>query len=699
MMKDEPEKLDLRSHDLAEDKRQELLRLFPEIRTEGGKIDFERLKLALGETVDMGKERYGMNWPGKADCFKTIQMPSLGTLRPCSEESINFDTTENLIVEGDNLEVLKLLQKSYLGKVKMIYIDPPYNTGNDFIYPDNFSESLQTYLEYTGQVDAEGKKFSTNAETDGRFHSKWLNMMYPRLYLARNLLREDGVILISIDDKELVNLRRACDEIFGEENFVACLVWEKGRKNDARRFSVGHEYMLMYARNLSLIEAELPPWREQKPGINEIIDEYRRLKVQYHDDYASISAGLVAYYKSLPEGHLSKKYSRSRFVDARGIWRDNNISWPGGGGPKYDVIHPATKRPCKVPDDGWRFIESTMKQKIRDGYVEFRGDHTKTPFLKSYLYVDRVDEGVSDEDDLGDKPQVLGTVFYRHSQPANDVLRELFGEKIFENPKDHDVIRRLISYCTSDGDITLDFFAGSGTTAQAILDMNKQNGGDRKLILVQLPESCDTESIAYKAGYKTIADICTERVRRVIKKLNEEDEQASPSRRSRESGNPDLFVTDELDSRVRGNDGGSNQPQDRGFRLFKLAESNFKPWNADVPHDAPMLEKQLDLHVDHIRDNRTADDLLYEILLKSGFPLTTPVEALNLASKTVYSVAGGALFICLERALTLELIRSMAEKKPERVVCLDEGFAGNDQLKANAVQIFKTKGITSFKTV
>jgi len=214
-MADQPEKLDLRSQDIAEDKRKELLRLFPEIRTEDGKLDFERLKLVLGESVDVGKERYGMNWPGKADCFKTLQMPSLGTLLPCSEESVKFDTSENLIIEGDNLEVLKLLQKSYLGKVKMIYIDPPYNTGNDFIYPDNYTESLQTYLEYTGQVDAEGKKFSTNTEADGRFHSKWLNMMYPRLYLARNLLREDGVIFVSIDDHEVENLRRLCDEVFG----------------------------------------------------------------------------------------------------------------------------------------------------------------------------------------------------------------------------------------------------------------------------------------------------------------------------------------------------------------------------------------------------------------------------------------------------------------------------------------------------
>ena len=253
----EPEKFDIRSHDIAEGKQAELLRLFPEIRTEGGKIDFERLKLALGESVDVGKERYGMVWPGKADCFKTIQQPSVGTLRPCPEESINFDTTENLIIEGDNLEVLKLLQKSYLGKVKMIYIDPPYNTGNDFIYPDNYTESLQTYLEYTGQTDITGKKFSTNADTDGRFHSKWLNMMYPRLYLSRNLLREDGVVFISIDDKELHNLRRLCDEVFGEENRVGIICWKNVTDNNPTLITPDNEFIVCYARSK---EAQPKAW-------------------------------------------------------------------------------------------------------------------------------------------------------------------------------------------------------------------------------------------------------------------------------------------------------------------------------------------------------------------------------------------------------------------------------------------------------
>ncbi len=246
-----PEKIELRSHDVVEDRRQELLRLFPEIRTEGDKLDFERLKLALGEAVDVGKERYGMTWPGKADCFRTIQAPSLGTLRPAREESVNFETTESLIIEGDNLEVLKLLQKSYLGKVKMIYIDPPYNTGKDFIYPDNYTESLQTYLEYTGQVDAEGRKFGTNTDTDGRFHSKWLSMMYPRLYLARNLLREDGLIFVSIDDGEMSNLRSAMNEIFGEEHFLAAIAWEKRytRSNNARLFYSLKDTIVVYRRS------------------------------------------------------------------------------------------------------------------------------------------------------------------------------------------------------------------------------------------------------------------------------------------------------------------------------------------------------------------------------------------------------------------------------------------------------------------
>jgi adenine-specific DNA-methyltransferase len=615
-MTDQPEKLDLGSQDIAEEKRQELLQLFSEVRTEGGRIDFERLKLVLGEAVDVGKERYGMTWPGKADCFKTIQAPSLGTLCPCPDESVNFDTTENLIIEGDNLEVLKLLQKSYLGKVRMIYIDPPFNTGNDFIYPDNYTESLQTYLEYTGQVDAQGKRFGTNTEADGRFHSKWLNMMYPRLYLARNLLREDGVILVSINDVELPSLRHLMNYIFGEESFIGVLMWKSRHNVDSRNqtgLSSDHEYVLCYGQRLT----------------GQQIDESKY---------------------SNPDG------------DLRGHWMSDNMVGLATKEQRpnlhYDLINPETGVVYPCPEKGWRYDKSTMANKIQENRILWPSSPDGRPRHKKFL--SELRSQFTGFSSILDVPNTAA---------GTQELREIFGESVFDFPKPVGLLKTLITQGTNSkqGDICLDFFAGSGVTAHAVLELNMQDGGDRKFILVQLPEPTGRED------YPTIADIAKERVRRVIKKLNDENK-----------GKLDLD---------------DDTKQDRGFRVFKLAESNFKPWNADVPHNAAALERQLELHVDHIREGRTADDILYEILLKSGFPLTTLLETVSLAGLTVYSVAGGALFICLERALTLELIRAMAELKPERVVCLDEGFSGNDQLKANAVQIFKTKGVTSFKMV
>lgn len=690
MKKLTPEKLDLRSHTIAEDKLAELLRLFPEIRTEGGKIDFDQLKLALGETVDAGKERYGMNWPGKADCFKTIQTPSLGTLRPRPEESVEFDSTENLIIEGDNLEVLKLLQKSYLGKVKMIYIDPPYNTGNDFIYPDNFSESLQTYLQYTGQVDDEGRKFGTNTDTDGRFHSKWLNMMYPRFYLARNLLREDGVIFVSIDDNEVDNLRRLCNEIFGEENFIVQMIWEKGRKNDAKLFSAGHEYIVIYGRSVQTLKDKKVVWREEKPGAKEIWIHYLALREKFGENLQKIEAELVSWFSSLGEKHPSKRLSRYRRVDKFGPWRDDDISWPGGDGPKYDVIHPVTNKPCEVPERGWVYGTSEkMQQMISLGVVEFRADHTEPPIRKAHIRpldyeLDFGDENETDADESESADeelasQVRGSYFYKQSQVAVRYLRNLMGGKFFDNPKDHVELRRLVQYVAgSENAIVLDFFAGSGVTADAVLEANSLDGQKRRFLLVQLPEPLSdkdkTGSNALKAGFQTVVDITKKRVRRVIKKLNDEDDGKLPLERA----------------------GGK---EDRGFRVYKLDESNFKTWEAEKPKTAGELLDQMQNHVNHIRKGRSDDDILYELLLKSGFPLTTAVEKLRIAGKTIYSVANGALLVCLERKLTLALIRAIAEKKPERVVCLDEGFAGNDQLKANAVQIFKQKGVTKFQTV
>jgi adenine-specific DNA-methyltransferase len=665
-MNEQPDNFDLCSHDAAGDKIAELLRLFPEIRTEGGKLDFNRLKLALGETVDVGKERYGMNWPGKAECFKTIQAPSLGTLRPCPEESVNFDTTENLIIEGDNLEVLKLLQKSYLGKVKMIYIDPPYNTGNDFIYPDNFSESLQTYLEYTGQVDDSGRKFATNPETDGRFHSKWMNMMYPRLYLAKNLLCETGFMVVSIDDAELCNLRLLLNDIFGEENLAAVLVFDRNRKNDAKLFSVGHEYMVVYARSKSLLAEMGIRLRASKEGVEELRQEFSRLRAELNDDWPAITKAIKDYYATFSEDDLRQPLARYTKIDERGPFRtDGDPSWPGGGGPTYDVFHPTTGKPCKKPAGGWRFpTEERFMEEYRAHRIVFGADETTMPSVRRNLF---------EKDD-----QVMRSVFFSYAQTATQDFTSVFdGQKVFDNPKSYIDLKRLIEYLTEPNDIVLDFFAGSASTAHAVLFANCDSSPDRKFICVQLPEPCNEETPSGRAalalGMKTIADVCKERVRRVIKKLNDED-----------AGKLDM-------------DGGMKP--DRGFRVFKLAESNFTTWDAQVSHEPKALQNQLDFHVDHIREARTADDILYELLLKSGFPLTTPVEKLTLAGKTVHRVASGALMICLERELTLELIRAIAEGKPERVVCLDEGFAGNDQLKANAVQTFKTKGIVKFQTV
>jgi len=651
-MTDQPEKLDLRSHDLAEDKRQGLLRLFPEIRTESGKLDFERLRLSLGETVDVGKERYGMNWPGKADCFKTIQQPSLATLRPCPDESVNFDATENLIIEGDNLEVLKLLQKSYLGKVKMIYIDPPYNTGNDFIYPDNYSESLQTYLEYTGQVDAEGRKFSTNTEADGRFHSKWLNMMYPRLYLARNLLREDGAIFVSIDENEFSNLTAILNEVFGEENYLAALNI-KLRHDDRilkgdKDFHEVVEYCVVYRKSGAYEQAK-------RVSDNTSIEEYVYEIVESSEPAEVVDIGGKPVEVFRPDQYRVLEgrpdEGKMKRISIRGTLKEGNSSGrfymrylasiPGRLGYLYKVPGMGNDR-----FDHRYFMRPPTAQHANGIY--FQGvplDRKDTKEIPYPTFLDMVNEfnGVGYE----------GGVEFRNGKKPKAFLLHLMKLGGLDQVPDA---------------VCLDFFAGSGTTAHAILELNKQDGGDRNFVLVQLPEPTGREDCP------TVADITKERVRNVIKELDAQD-----------TGGLQL-------------EGKKTQP-DRGFRVFKLAESNFKPWNAEVPHDAPALEKQLELHVDHIRDGRTADDILYELLLKSGFALTTPLETLTLAGKTVCSVAGGALFICLERELTLGLIRAMAEKKPERVVCLDEGFAGNDQLKANAVQIFKTKGVTSFKTV
>lgn len=613
----QPEKFDGSSANIADEQKQKLRTLFPEIFTEAGKIDFDRLRLTLGEAVDPGRERYGMNWPGKAECFKTIQKPSMATLVPDRNESVNFDTTENLIIEGDNLEAMKLLQKAYLGKIKMIYIDPPYNTGHDFIYPDDFSESLETYLKYTSQVDSEGRKFSTNTEADGRFHSKWLNMMYPRLFLARNLLKQDGVIFISIDDAEFDNLKRIACEIFGEENFVGTIIWQHSiqPKGYTGKFSVHHNYILCFQKSDSFGLASLERTEE------------------HNKNYSN------------PDNDPNGDWRPGDVRNA--LYRPNLI---------YDIVSPSGKI-ISPPPNGWRWSKETVQNKIATGEIKFSADETRI-IRKIYL---KSLEGRTPETIWFGKD--VGT-----TRDAASELKDLFdGEVPFDTPKPTQLIRQMLQLGTdpNNNDIVLDFFAGSGTTAHSTLRQNCDDGGNRRFILVQLPEANPDSK------YRTISRITIERVRRVVQAVQQ---------------NPQLDLS-------------SGTEQDLGFKVFKLQSSCFKAWNPETPKDAEEVVKQLTLHVDHLVDGRSQEDVLYEILLKSGFPLGTKVEKVALAGKSVFSVADGAMLICLEKELTPEVIKAMADKKPERVVCLDAGFADNDQLKTNAVQTMKSKGVTKFQTV
>lgn len=627
----QPERLDLRSHDMVSDKQAEIVRLFPEVRTEGGKIDYDRLKRVLGETVDPGKERYGTNWPGKADCFKAIQSPSLGTLLPCREESLEFDTTENLMIEGDNLEILKLMQKAYLGKIKMIYVDPPYNTGNDFIYPDNYSESLQTYLEYTGQVDSEGRKFSTNTEADGRFHSKWINMLYPRLYLARNLLRDDGIIFVSCDDREISNLRRMFEEIFGEENFIAQIVWKKsyGGGSKTKHVIILHEYALCYARNKeSLGRIELPPDPKARK-----------------------------YYKL-----------KDSKVETRGPYRLQPLA-TNSNDDRENLRYAIPYEGQEIwPEKQWQWEKPrTLEALANDELVITKQKDEYSVNYKQYL---------CDEDGVERGAKPFSVLDGPYTQTGSAEVEAIFGDaKVFPFPKPSGLVQHLLQYAHPDKDfIVLDFFAGSGSTASAVLAQNTTDDGTRRFVLVQLPEPTG------RNDFRTIAEITKERVRRV-------GAQLAASESDKLNLNPEWKI-------------------DRGFRVFKLDRSNFRAWDgalASNVNDDDMrtseLTKQLELHIDHIRDGRKEEDLLFELLLKSGFPLTTKVESIVMEEKTVYSISDGAMLICLEKGLTLELIRALADRKPERAILLDEGFAGNDQLKTNAVQIMKSKGVTSFRTV
>ena len=615
MSNDAPEKMELTSMNVAEEKRARLKQLFPEVFTED-RIDFEQLRRVLGDWVEPGKERYGLNWPGKAECMKIIQAPSIATLKPARDESVDFDHTENLFIEGDNLEVLKLLQKAYFGKIKMIYIDPPYNTGKEFIYPDKYQDNLDTYLAYTGQVDDEGKRFATNTDAGGRFHANWLNMMYPRLYLAKNLLREDGVIFISIDDNEIHNLRELCDQVFGEENFEGHIHWRRrhNQPNDpTKMIGLVAEHILAYAKNKSYLK--------------------------------EVGVGKIA---------LTGTFTNSD-NDPRGPWASK--PWKVGSdqsGSRYKITTPTGT----VHDEEWMGDENNFKRLLADNRVIFPDKGNGAP-RKKYYESEREEEGQCANNwwshDL-----------FGHNQEGNKENEELFGIKnIFSNPKPTKLIRQLTAISNAKGnDIVMDFFAGSGTTGVSVLDYNRLNNEKCKYICVQLPETCYEKTDAFKSGYKNIADIGKERMRRVANAISEKTE-----------GELDL---------------GQSGALDLGFKVFKLSRSNFNIWDGDA-EKAEDLARQLELHVNHIDPASGPEDIFYELLLKAGFELTTRIEKRTMAGKDVYAVADGALLVCLDQAITPELIDALADADPLQVICLDEGFKGNDQLKTNAVQTFKAR--------
>ncbi|MGK2910500.1 MAG: site-specific DNA-methyltransferase [Sphingobium sp.] len=514
------DKLKMHSPDISQDNIAKIRALFPDCVTEATDdqgtvrlaVDFDQLRQTLSDQiVDGPQERYRLDWPGKREALLTANAPIAKTLRPAREESVDFDTTQNLFIEGDNLDALKLLQESYLGKVKLIYIDPPYNTGKDFIYRDKFTSLREQYEQLTEQRDEAGSLLVANPETKGRYHSDWLTMIYSRLKVARNLLADDGLIFISIDDAEQASLKQLCAEIFGEKNFIAQLTWEKGRKNDAKFFSLGHEYMLVYARNQLVLRERGEIWREEKPGAKEIWEEFVRLREVHGDNYPQMEKELSAWYSALPKAHPAKKWARYKRIDKNGPWRDRDISWPGGDGPRYAVIHPDTKEPCAVPEAGWRYASAEeMQRQIKLGLVEFRADHSEPPFRKAHIrpIPEELEEAEVEQDGEDEEQeetefatQVRASVIYKQSQVAVKYLRKLMGGKVFSNPKDHEELAKLIDYATPRNrtGIVMDFFAGSGTTAEAVISANAAAGTNHRFVVVQLPEDLD-KAVAATTG-------------------------------------------------------------------------------------------------------------------------------------------------------------------------------------------------------
>ena len=651
---------------------------FPEIVTEG-KVDFEALKEVLGEYVEDREERYSFTWNGKSKARMLAQTPSNGTLRPCPEESVDFDSTQNLFIEGDNLEVLKLMQKSYYAKIKMIYIDPPYNTGKDFVYKDNFKDNIRNYKEITGQVDGEGRNLSSNPETSGRYHTDWLNMMYPRLKLARNLLKDDGVIFISIDDNEASNVRKICDEIFGEENFVSQLVWEKKKKGAFLSGSVTNvkEYLFVFAKS-----------KDSFPGL---IGEIAKTE----ETYPVIKTTNARAERIIKKGIASKFREKDHHVPSGGRISSGNMEMILLSDL---VIKDGTLVEDVKVDSNWIY-----SQELLDKYAE-----EKSLYITQDLYFRRIvtDPRTKMLKDLlpmrgsretGFEFQYSDNLFadgWGTNEDGFDEIHELLGaQSLMSFPKPSKLIAKLCLSATRSDDnaIILDFFAGSATTAHAVMKLNKGDSGKRKFIMVQLPEATDKDTEAYQKGYKTISEVSKERIRRAAASINQELTMVSSENARKES----LLEDSSFPSMAK--------KLDLGFKVFKLDSTNIKPWQADFDN----YESSLDEYISNIKAGRSEEDVLYEILLKYGLDLTLPIETRIIADKKVFIVGLGALVLCLADGITLDVVEGIAdlkeELKPEvmRVVFKDNGFSGpnGDVIKTNAIQILRQHGITDVKSL
>lgn len=599
-------KIENSSLDITKMNIEKLKELFPNIVTEG-KINFDALREILGDEVNDNKEKYQFTWHGKSASIKLAQSPSNATLRPDKKSSKNWDKTRNLYIEGDNLEVLKQLQKTYYGKIKMIYIDPPYNTGNDFVYHDDFKNSIDNYKEQTNQIN------KSNPETNGRYHTDWLNMMYSRLLLSKNLLKEDGVIFISIDDHEQSNLKELCNEVFGEGNFLAQVVWERAYSpiNLMKHFSPSHDYILCYAKNIN----------------------------------CAVSNGIAR------SDEANERYSNPD-NDPRGLWKPSDLSvGPAVQENIYPIITPSGRVVEPPAGRSWRLSEKAFSERLQDNRIWFGLNGNNVPSMKRFL---------SELKKSGVTPMTIWKYTeVDHSQGATQKLAKLFdGKKYFDYPKPVLLLKRCVQLYTQDNDIILDFFSGSATTAHAVMELNKEDGGNRKFIMIQLPELCDEKSEAYKDGYKNICEIGKERIRRAGEQIKTEWEKEHPS--------DTLFSDNEKFT------------TDIGFKVFKLDSTNIRPWDSE----SEMSSDDLFSLSEVFKQDRSKEDILYEIMLKYGI-FDMSAEEIEINGKIMYRVGKRYMIVCLEDEITSEDVKAIAELSPRSVVFKESGFK-NDNDKINA---------------